>query len=58
MHVLEHQPAATELEQVTMEWLRKLVGCGGVHRVIQDTASTSTLVALITARDRALRGPA
>ncbi len=52
-------PAATELEQVTMEWLRKLVGLpDGFTGVIQDTASTATLVALITARDEALRGAA
>lgn len=45
-------PAATELEQVTMEWLRKMAGLpDGFTGVIQDTASTATLVALITARD-------
>lgn len=49
-------PAATELEQVTMEWLRKMVGLPDAFTgVIQDTASTATLVALITARDEALR---
>ncbi|HEV8196666.1 MAG TPA: pyridoxal-dependent decarboxylase [Gemmatimonadales bacterium] len=49
-------PAATELEQVTMDWLRKLVGLPDAFTgVIQDTASTATLVALITARDEALR---
>ena len=48
-------PAATELEQVTMDWLRKLAGLPeGFTGVIQDTASTSTLVALITARDQAV----
>jgi aromatic-L-amino-acid decarboxylase len=47
-------PAATELEQVTMEWLRCMVGLPG-HFVgtIQDTASTATLVALLCARERA-----
>ncbi len=46
-------PAATELEQVTMEWLRQLIGLpSSFTGVIQDTASTGTLVALITARDR------
>lgn len=46
-------PAATELEQVTLEWLRQLLGLpGDFTGVIQDTASTGTLVALITARDR------
>jgi aromatic-L-amino-acid/L-tryptophan decarboxylase len=48
-------PAATELEQVTVEWLRSMLGLPeGFTGVIQDTGSTSTLVALITARDRAL----
>jgi aromatic-L-amino-acid decarboxylase len=47
-------PAATELEQVVMEWLRQMIGLpAGFTGVIQDYASTSTLVALITARDRA-----
>jgi len=46
-------PAATELEQVMMEWLRQMVGLpDSFTGVIQDTASTATLVALITARDR------
>ena len=48
-------PAATELEQVTMEWLRQMLGLPAAYTgVIQDTASTATLVALITARDQAL----
>ena len=47
-------PAATELEQVTMEWLRQMLGLpAGFTGVIQDTASTATLVALLTARERA-----
>jgi aromatic-L-amino-acid decarboxylase len=46
-------PAGTELEQVTLDWLRQMVGLPpGFTGVIQDYASTSTLVALITARDR------
>jgi aromatic-L-amino-acid/L-tryptophan decarboxylase len=49
-------PAATELEQTTLEWLRKMVGLPDAFTgVIQDTASTATLVALITARDESLR---
>jgi len=49
-------PAATELEQTTMEWLREMVGLPAAFTgVIQDTASTATLVALITARDEAVR---
>jgi aromatic-L-amino-acid decarboxylase len=47
-------PAATELEQVTMDWLRQMVGLpADFTGVIQDTASTATLVALLTARERA-----
>jgi aromatic-L-amino-acid decarboxylase len=46
-------PALTELEQVTTDWIRQLVGLGTDWRgVIQDTASTCTLVALICARER------
>lgn len=48
-------PAATELEQVTMDWLRQLIGLPAAFTgVIQDTASSATLVALLTARNRAL----
>jgi aromatic-L-amino-acid decarboxylase len=47
-------PAATELEQVTMRWLRDLLGLPPEFAgAIQDTASSATLVALITARERA-----
>jgi len=47
-------PAAAELEQVVMEWLRRMLGLPhGFTGVIQDTASTATLVALLTARERA-----
>lgn len=46
-------PAATELEEVVMEWLRKMMGLpDGFTGVIQDTASTSTLVAILTAREK------
>lgn len=45
-------PAATELELVTLDWLRQMLGLpGGLFGVIQDTASTSTLVALAAARE-------
>ena len=48
-------PAATELEQQMMDWLRQLLGLpADFTGVIQDTASTATLVALITARDQAI----
>jgi aromatic-L-amino-acid decarboxylase len=47
-------PAATELEQATMGWLRGMLALpGGFSGVIQDTASTATLVALLSARERA-----
>src|SRR5690606_3081190 len=47
-------PAATELEQVVMEWLRQLLGLPAEFTgVIQDTSSTATLVALLSARERA-----
>ena len=47
-------PAATELEQVTMAWLVQMIGLPAEFTgVIQDTASTATLVALLSARERA-----
>ncbi|MBE0461163.1 MAG: aminotransferase class V-fold PLP-dependent enzyme [Candidatus Aminicenantes bacterium] len=46
-------PAATELEEVVCEWLRQMIGLPeGMAGVIQDTASTATLVALLTAREK------
>ncbi|HEY8256487.1 MAG TPA: aminotransferase class I/II-fold pyridoxal phosphate-dependent enzyme [Gemmatimonadales bacterium] len=49
-------PAATELEQVVMDWLRQMLGLpDSFTGVIQDTASTATLVALLTARERATK---
>src|SRR5580692_4510353 len=47
-------PAATEIEEVMMSWLRQMVGLPeSFTGVIQDTASTATLVALLCARERA-----
>jgi aromatic-L-amino-acid/L-tryptophan decarboxylase len=47
-------PAATELEQRMMEWLRDLLDLPTAWSgVIQDTASTATFCALLTARERA-----
>ncbi len=44
-------PAATELEQVVLDWLAQLLGLPeGLHGHIEDTASTSTLAALAAAR--------
>jgi aromatic-L-amino-acid/L-tryptophan decarboxylase len=49
----QSSPAVSELEEVVVDWVRQMVGLsadwGGV---IQDTASTSTLVALLCARER------
>jgi len=45
-------PAATELEQVTLDWLRQMVGLPQpLFGVINDTASSSTLYALAAARE-------
>jgi aromatic-L-amino-acid decarboxylase len=50
-------PAATELEQTAMDWLRQMIGLPDAFvGVIQDTASTATLVALLSARERATGG--
>lgn len=46
-------PALTELEQVTTDWLRDLLGLPATFSgVIQDTASTATFIALVCARER------
>src|SRR5579859_4399281 len=47
-------PALTELEEVVTDWMRQMLGLSeGWSGVIQDTASTTTLVALLCARERA-----
>ena len=47
-------PAAAELEEVVLGWLRGMLRLPeGWAGVIQDTASTSTLAALLTAREKA-----
>jgi len=49
----QSSPALTELEEVMTDWVRQMIGLGDSWRgVIQDTASTSTLVALISAREK------
>jgi aromatic-L-amino-acid decarboxylase len=49
----ETSPAATELEEAVMIWLRKMTGLpANFEGVIQDTASTSTLCAILTAREK------
>lgn len=48
-------PAATELEQRMIEWMRQAFGLPeGFAGVIQDSASTATLVAVLVMRERAL----
>jgi len=50
--VWQTSPAAAELEEVVLEWLRQMLGLPeGMVGVIQDTASTAALVALLTARE-------
>jgi aromatic-L-amino-acid decarboxylase len=50
-------PAATELEEIALQWLRKLIGLpDGFEGVIYDTASVSTLHALAAAREVAIPG--
>ncbi|MFP5310380.1 MAG: pyridoxal phosphate-dependent decarboxylase family protein [Actinomycetes bacterium] len=53
-------PAATELEEVVLDWLRQLLGLpgpedpgGGFRGIILDTASVATLTALAGAREAA-----
>ena len=56
-------PACTELEMVVLEWLVELLGlpdqfrfANGGGGVIEDSASSATLCALVASRERALRG--
>ncbi len=52
-------PAATELETRVLDWLAQMLGLGprpgaeGWHGVIQDSASSATLAAILIARERA-----
>ena len=50
--IWDTSPAAAELEQRMMEWLRDAMGIpGNFEGVIQDSASSASLVSLITARE-------
>ena len=50
----QSSPALTELEEVVTNWARRMVGLSSAWSgVIQDTASTTTLVALLCAREKA-----
>ncbi len=49
----ETSPAATELEERVMNWLKGMLGLPeSFSGVIQDTASTSTLASIICAREK------
>lgn len=49
----QSSPALTEVEEVVIDWMRQLVGLSPAWSgVIQDTASTCTLTALLCARER------
>ncbi len=54
--VWETSPAAAELEERMMQWLAVMIGIPrNFAGVIQDTASTATLCAILTAREKASR---
>src|SRR5437016_5759975 len=45
-------PASTELEEVTLDWLRQMMGLDpGLSGIIYDTASVSSMHAIAAARD-------
>ncbi|MFN0242343.1 MAG: pyridoxal phosphate-dependent decarboxylase family protein [Planctomycetota bacterium] len=50
----QSSPALSEVEEVATDWMRQMIGLSDAWSgVIQDTASSSTLVALVCARERA-----
>jgi aromatic-L-amino-acid/L-tryptophan decarboxylase len=52
--IWETSPAAAELEEVTMNWLKEMTGLPSHWEgVIQDSASSSTLAAILSAREKA-----
>ncbi|MBU4494938.1 MAG: aminotransferase class I/II-fold pyridoxal phosphate-dependent enzyme [Acidobacteria bacterium] len=52
--IWQTSPAAEELEVVTLDWLRGMLGLPeDMTGVIQDSASSATLAALLTAREKA-----
>ena len=52
--IWQTSPAAAELEETVLGWLRGMIGLpAGMAGVIQDTASTATLCALLCAREKA-----
>jgi len=51
--IWDTSPSATELEEVVMNWLREMIDLPKEFTgVIQDTASTATLCALLSAREK------
>jgi aromatic-L-amino-acid decarboxylase len=51
--VWETSPAAAELEEMVMKWLKQMTGLPTeFHGVIQDTASSATLCAILSAREK------
>ncbi len=51
--IWETSPAAAELEEKVMNWLRSMIDLpSNFEGVIQDTASTATLAAILTAREK------
>ena len=51
--IWETSPAAAELEEKMMIWLRNMIGLPAhFEGVIQDSASTATLAAILTAREK------
>lgn len=52
----QSSPALTEFEEHMADWMRQLIGLPDTFNgVIQDTASTSSLVALLCAREKSTR---
>jgi aromatic-L-amino-acid decarboxylase len=50
----QSSPALSELEEVVVDWVRQMVALSAAWSgAMQDTASTSTLIALLCARERA-----
>ncbi len=53
--IWQTSPAATEVEQVMIQWLRQALGLPeGFSGVIHDSATTATLSAILTMREAAL----
>ena len=51
--IWETSPAAAELEEKVLNWLKSMIGLPeSFVGVIQDTASTATLTAILTAREK------